>query len=222
MHVPNAQPPQPADWEVHPTHTVHAHVPYQLAQFWDRGVRQRIEDKTTRLAAQRKAQQLKAGSATGLRAGEVPRDLRETAKRAPAVKSWIRALEEPVRQFLQSRTSEHGDSVDGEADPEVVDKTSSDEDDEEIVFAGRKSGMKGQRQRAGWKKAHRDVGDQTVDQGMVFDSFGDDESAAFKSVSPFPPFQACLSANVSMLLSSGVGLHTPYPITMAWSHRQSS
>ena len=24
MHVPNAQPPQPGDWEAHPTHTVHA------------------------------------------------------------------------------------------------------------------------------------------------------------------------------------------------------
>ncbi|CAG9936894.1 unnamed protein product [Clonostachys rosea f. rosea IK726] len=37
MHVPNAQPPEPRDWEVRATHTVH-HIPYQLAQFWDVGV----------------------------------------------------------------------------------------------------------------------------------------------------------------------------------------
>lgn len=223
MHVPNAQPPQPGDWEAHPTHTVHAHVPYQLAQFWDRGVRQRVEDKTTRLAAQRKAQQLKAGSATGLRAGEVPRDLRETAKRTPAVKSWVRALEEPVRQFLQSRVAEDSDdaSVDGEAEPEVVDKTSS-EDDEEIVFAGRKSGVKTQRQRGGWKKAHRELGNQTVDQGMVFDSFGDDESAAFKYVSCLHMFSTSWPRLLTMALFPGDGSRTPSLITTVWSRPLSS
>lgn len=192
MHVPNAQPPEPLDWEARPTHVVHAHgVPYQLAQFWDRGVRQRVEDKTARLAATRKAQQLKSGSATGLRAGEVPRDLRETTKRAPAVRSWVRVLEEPVRQFLQSRSfteQQHDDDRDGNGDgngevepDDAGDRTSTDDDDDEqIVFAGRKSGLRTQRQRGQWKMAHRELGDQTVDQGMVFDSFGDDESAAFK------------------------------------------
>ena len=169
MGVPNAQPPQPADWEVRPTHPSHR-VPYQLAQFWDRGVRQSVEDKAARLAAQRKRQQLAAGSATGLGRGEVPRDLRETAKRSPAVRGWVRALEEPVRQFLHSR-----------ADPEDADdEGGSDSGDEEIVFAGRKSAAAEVGSRGGWKMAHREVEKETVDQGMVFDSFGDDEGAAFR------------------------------------------
>lgn len=202
MHVPNVQPPQPIDWEVHPTHTIHHGLPYNLAQFWDRGVRQRVEDKTARLAAQRKAQQLKTGSATGLGAGEVSRDLRETAKRAPAVKSWVRVLEEPVRQFLRSsQKAAEAEAKDENSDGSLAsaeggdkqaaleaDDTSSDEEEEKIVFAGRKSavtGSKAQRQRSGWKMAHREIDEQTVDQGMVFDSFGDDESAAFKFVLPW-------------------------------------
>ncbi|KAG6029392.1 hypothetical protein E4U41_000353, partial [Claviceps citrina] len=44
--VPNVQPPLPSDWEVRPTHKVHHRVPYSLAQFWDRGLRQRAEEKT--------------------------------------------------------------------------------------------------------------------------------------------------------------------------------
>ena len=192
MHVPNVQPPQPTDWEVHPTHPIHHHVPYQLAHFWDRGVRQRVEDKTARLAAQRKAQQLKKGSATGLGAGEVPRDLRETAKRVPAVKSWVRALEEPVRQYLRqsssssSSSSEGGEMEgnDGERRDAELEGSSSDPDEDEIVFAGRKSGVTGRKGQSQWKMAHREIHDETVDQGMVFDSFGDDESASFKFVNP--------------------------------------
>jgi hypothetical protein len=181
------------DWEVHPTHPIHHHVPYQLAHFWDRGVRQRVEDKTARLAAQRKAQQLKKGSATGLGAGEVPRDLRETAKRVPAVKSWVRAMEEPVRQYLrQSSSNSEGDKsaviADGDGGRQAeLDGSSSDPDEDEIVFAGRKSGVAARKGQSQWKKAHREVHDETVDQGMVFDSFGDDESASFKFVHPSTP-----------------------------------
>ncbi|KAG5916686.1 hypothetical protein E4U42_007550, partial [Claviceps africana] len=42
--VPNVQPPLPSDWEVRPTHPARR-VPYSVAQFWDRGVRQRLEEK---------------------------------------------------------------------------------------------------------------------------------------------------------------------------------
>ncbi|KAM5347970.1 hypothetical protein ACJ41O_007794 [Fusarium nematophilum] len=166
MHVPNVQPPLPSDYEVHPTHPIHR-VPYQLAQFWDRGVRQRVEDKTIRLQTARKKQQLQAGSATGLGAGEVPRDLREAAKRSPVVRTWVRALEEPIRQ---------------PADPDLDSAAEEmDSEDEEIVFVGRNGAMRElQEKRARWKHAHREVSQETVDSGMVFDSFGTDESAAFK------------------------------------------
>ncbi|KAH7189366.1 R3H-associated N-terminal domain-containing protein [Fusarium flagelliforme] len=179
MHVPNVQPPLPSDYEVHPTHTIHR-VPYQLAQFWDRGVRQRVEDKTARLQAERKKQQLKLGSATGLGAGEVPRDLREATKRSPVVRSWVRSLEEPVRQYLASQRAatatneEASDDSDSAADQ-------MDSDDEEIVFVGRNGAMRELREKkATWKHAHREVSQETVDSGMLFDSFGNDESAAFK------------------------------------------
>lgn len=162
--VPNAQPPLPSDWEVHPTYPVQV-VPYDIAKFWDTGLRQRIEDKTAKLQAQRKKQQRKNGSATGLAIGEVPRDLRETAKRTPAVKGWVRVLEEPVRNFLKERNEE--------SDAE------GDSSDEEIVFVGRK-GMSAAGK--GWKKARREVGSEEVDTGMVFDSLGDDEGASFKYV----------------------------------------
>ncbi|KAH7134372.1 R3H-associated N-terminal domain-containing protein [Dactylonectria macrodidyma] len=181
IHVPNVQPPQPVDWEVHPTHPVHR-VPYQLAQFWDRGVRQSVEEKTTRLQASRKKQQLQRGSATGLGVGEVSRDLREAAKRVPVVRTWVRALEEPMRQYL-------GDLIPKQEEPKVeqpdtdVDSAAEemDSDDEEIVFVGRNGAMRElQEKRARWKKAHREVSQETVDSGMVFESFGTDETAAYK------------------------------------------
>lgn len=167
--VPNVRPPLPSDWEVHPTYPVQV-VPYDIAKFWDTGLRQRIEDKTSKLQAQRKKQQRKNGSATGLGFGEVPRDLRDQAKRTPAVKGWVRVLEEPVRNFLKERSEE----TDAEGDSE----------DEEIVFVGRK-GMSAAGK--GWKKARREVGSEKVDTGMVFDSLGDDESASFKYVSAAGP-----------------------------------
>lgn len=140
-------------------------------------MRQRVEDKTARLAAQRKRQQLAAGSATGLGLGEVPRDLRETAKRSPVVRSWVRALEEPVRQFLHSRAEVEDDDDDDEG--------SLDSEDEEIVFVGRRTAAAAVAEngpRGGWKMAHRETKKETVDQGMVFDSFGEGEGASFRWV----------------------------------------
>ena len=189
MGVPNAQPPLPTDWEVHPTHPVHR-VPYQLAQFWDRGVRQRVEDKTTKLQAIRKRQQLMAGSATGLGVGEVPRDLRETAKRTPAVRSWIRALEEPVRQFLHKEQDRRHEPVQSQRGDGVISTEDDlDSDDEEIVFVGRDGAMRELREKreTRYRLARREVSHETVDSGVVFDSFGEGESAAFKYASSFPP-----------------------------------
>jgi hypothetical protein len=96
-------------------------------------------------------------------------------------------MEEPVRQYLRqssSNNNEGGESAviaDGDGGREAeLDGSSSDPDEDEIVFAGRKSGVAARKGQSQWKKAHREVHDETVDQGMVFDSFGDDESASFK------------------------------------------
>ena len=173
MHVPNVQPPLPTDWEVHATHPVH-HIPYQIAQFWDRGVRKSIEEKTLKLQAARKKQQLQSGRATGLGVGEVPRDLRESAKRSPVVRTWVRSLEEPVRQYLCT----HVQAEEEDADSAAEDMSS---EDEEIVFVGRNGAMRELRERTTrWKPARREVSQETVEAGMVMDSFGDDETAAFK------------------------------------------
>lgn len=212
MDVPNVQPPEPIDWEVHPTHPIHR-VPYQLAQFWDHGVRQRIQDKTAKLQAARKKQQLKAGSATGLGVGEVPRDLRESTKRSPVIRTWVKALEEPVRQYMvnerQKRRTEgqaddvHDEDVDVDSAAEEMDS-----DDEEIVFVGRNGRMRDLQQKraaaaaAQYRMAHREVSQETVDSGLLFDSFGNDETAAFKSVDP--PFFAIYllyASNTNKILS---------------------
>lgn len=175
--VPNAQPPQPGDWDVQPTHPIHR-VPYQIAQFWDRGVRDRVEDKTKRLQLARKKQQLLCGSATGLGVGEVPRDLRETAKRTPAVKDWVRTIEEPVRQFMRDQ---HVLLTGSTIASEESDDDDADSEEEEIVFAGRTDAMRElQEKKNRWRKAHREKTRDHSDSGVVFDSFGDDDSASFK------------------------------------------
>lgn len=157
-------------------------MPYQLAQFWDRGVRERVGDKTQRLQAARKQQQLLSGSATGLGVGEVPRDLRESAKRSPFVRGWVRALEEPVRQFVHAHTATGAGQPSAGEQEEDDDELDSDE--EEIVFAGRVDAMRELREKkkaaAGkWRVTRREVQNETLDdEGVVFDSFGDDESSA--------------------------------------------
>ncbi|KAH7319873.1 hypothetical protein B0I35DRAFT_478178 [Stachybotrys elegans] len=173
--------PQPSDWEVRPTHPAH-HVPYQLAQFWDRGVRQLVEDKTVKLQTARKKQQLLAGRATGLGLGEVPRDLRETAKRSPLVRTWVKALEDPIRQYVVNQRAARGSEKPGSDDwQHVSDEDEMDSEDEEIVFVGRNGAMRDLREKSrSWKPASRQVSQGTVDSGMVLDTFGDDEGSSYR------------------------------------------
>src|ERR1041385_2044231 len=63
--VPNVQPPLPIDCLPRATHPVN-HTPYIVAHYWDKSVRDCIEEKTSRLQAARKHQQLQSGSATGI------------------------------------------------------------------------------------------------------------------------------------------------------------
>lgn len=139
------------------------HIPYHVAQYWDRGLRQQVEEKKNTAAREKRG-------ATNTR-DKAPRDLRETVKKTPGVKGWMRTLEEPVRKFLVDRG--------GATDPASKEpQDESDFSDEEIVFVGRKKAT----QELAWKKAHREVGEQQIDRGMIFDSLEDDESGAFKYV----------------------------------------
>lgn len=159
MNNPHVQPPEPFDYEPRPTHTVQ-YVPYQVAAVWDARLRAEVEAKKA-VAARRKQKQTQTlGDETV--PGRVPRELFVRAKKTPAVKTWVRSLEEPVRKFLVER------EVAKEAE------TDSDTEDEEIVFVGRNGSM-----RDGWKKARREG--HKDEAGMLLDvPGGDDESGAFQ------------------------------------------
>jgi len=207
LHVPGAQPPTPSDFLVHPTYPVHATVPYQLAQYWDKGLRDRVEERKAAFAVHRKKNIIAAAfggaaavidpesTTSGARAevGKVPKDLRATAKKTPAVKSWLRVLEEPVRGFLVEQQRAQKESVAGNG---ASDHSDLDSEDEEIVFVGRNvaaasNGMPSARDgQKAFKKAHREMpgadGEKAAQPGLVLDTLGDEESAgAFKYVSPF-------------------------------------
>ncbi|KAI2781616.1 R3H-associated N-terminal domain-containing protein [Daldinia loculata] len=162
MHVPNAQPPQPFDWEPRPLHPVN-HVPYQIAVVWDKRVRAEVETKSD-IAARRKQMQTRTLGDAHV-AGRVPRELFQRAKKIPAVKTWVRSLEEPVRRYL----------VEQELAKEPLSSESEDTEDEEIVFVGRDGNT-----RDGWKKAKRESKGKTEEEGMIFDALGDDTDSAFR------------------------------------------
>ncbi|KAK7745752.1 hypothetical protein SLS62_009633 [Diatrype stigma] len=157
--VPNAQPPEPTDFEPRPTHPV-VHVPYQVAAAWDLRVRAEVEAKKAAAARRKQVQTRTLGDAQV--AGRVPRELLQRAKKSPTImKTWVRSLEEPVRRYL--------------VELEVANEEPSSEDteDEEIVFVGRNGAM-----RDGWKRARREG---RKEEGLVLDDVGeDDESGAFK------------------------------------------
>ncbi|KAI1383422.1 R3H-associated N-terminal domain-containing protein [Hypoxylon trugodes] len=160
MNVPNAQPPEPFDWEPRPLYPVN-HVPYQIAVFWDKRVRAEVETKKA-IAAQRKQMQTRTLGDAHV-SGRVPRELFQRAKKTPAVKTWVRSLEEPVRRYL----------VEQDLAKEPTD--SEDTEDEEIVFVGRDGTT-----RDGWKKAKRESKGKTEGEGMILDALGDDADSAFR------------------------------------------
>lgn len=92
------------------------------------------------------------------------------------MKGWLHTLEEPVRRFL----IEWGGATEAAGPSE----DESDFSDDEVVFVGRKRTTQ---EESGWKKAHREVQEQQIDRGMIFDSLEDDESGAFKYVPPPSP-----------------------------------
>ena len=208
LHVPNVQPPLPSDWLPLPTHRVLPPVPYQLAAYWDR-----LSSRPTK-----PSQSSPPGAEAEV--GRVPRDLRNTAKRTPAVKSWLRVLEEPVREFvvehelLVVKREEDGDG-------NGSDKT--DTDDEEIVFVGR-NGRGGIAMREGkplttWKKAQRQgVGAAgAVERGMVMEEMEDEAGGAFKCVFLFFFPSLLPSAFLSLPLFSFGGC-LPSVILQALAH----
>lgn len=129
------------------------------------------------------------------------------------------------RQRRQAEEQLAGDGHNGDVDSAAEEM---DSDDEEIVFVGRNGRMRDMQQKraaaaaAQYRMAHREVSQETVDSGLLFDSFGDDETAAFKSVEPSPPcfifFCYTLCASETKLTECFYlddGLRMPLQITTA-------
>ncbi|KAK0663032.1 hypothetical protein QBC41DRAFT_329359 [Cercophora samala] len=177
--VPNAQPPLPSDYQIQPTYPVLGTVPYQLAGYWERGLREVVEGR------KHPRQESKPGHGT---LGYIPQNFRATAKRTPAVGRWLRVLEEPVRRFVVERGLAVTVEEQKRREEEAVESDETDPEDEEIVFVGRG----GNRMREGKppvengtettpiKSATRRVNGEQ-ERGMVLDTAGDDEvGGAFK------------------------------------------
>lgn len=171
MNVPNVQPPLPSDWQIRPTYPVLPPVQYQVAHHWENGVRERVEAQHHRNST------LQAAGA------HIQRALRAAAKRIPALPSWVRGVEEPVRRFLV----EHGQAVvDPLTSAQDVGASSdeTDSEDEEIVFVGRNGAT---RDGKPWKPARRQVaGQQEQERGMVLEEMDDAAGGAFKLVHLLP------------------------------------
>ncbi|KAL5596687.1 hypothetical protein BROUX41_006621 [Berkeleyomyces rouxiae] len=181
VHVPNVTPPSAEDMLPRPTHRVTS-VPYQIAAAWDAssGAVPLCDQAAYKLAVAayaRKTQQLRAGLATGLAKGEVPRDLRETARRSPAVRDWVRALEEPLRKWVaDQRGVDGGVLADTDIETETETETEVETDDEGWVKVDKENLCDNDlllfKGRKGTKMPETPA--------MVFDSIGNDDAAAFK------------------------------------------
>ena len=169
-------------------------MPYQLAHYYDtlKHTHTSSKGKTRGGSSASKSDR---GDAEEI--GRVTRDLRLAAKHTPAVKSWLRVLEEPVRAFVVERgvlvaKREDPEGKRGEKDKEDREEgvSDTDSDEEEIVFAGRR-GLQGG--KGGWKPAQQQQRQQRegrngeesvvvgVEKGMVLDTMDDeDEGGAFK------------------------------------------
>lgn len=133
LHVPNAQPPLPSDWEVRPTWTVH-HVPYYLAPLWDL----RAEERSRSSAS-------KKPTSTSSEFGRVPQELKAKLKKSKGARTLLQELELEVRKFVREYESgmkgERWDEQTGDTETETETETEGDSEDEEIVFIGRNGRM---------------------------------------------------------------------------------
>ena len=96
----------------------------------------------------------------------VPKELRETLRRAKAAKGLLKDLEEQVRLFVKNWEDERKDVSEHELDSE----------DEEIVFVGRNGQMNDE---PASPKIGIEESDAERDQRLVFDSLADDQGASF-------------------------------------------
>ncbi|KAI1312332.1 R3H-associated N-terminal domain-containing protein [Xylaria venustula] len=188
LHVPNVVPPEPQDYFPQPTYPIN-HIPYQIAAAWELRVRAKVEERNAALARRKQTHTRTLGDESI--AGRVPRELCQRAKKTPAVRTWVRTLEEPVRKYLVERDV----AREGDASLKTDDSDSStgpDSEDDEIVFVGRNGSMRDGKERGKqatasniggrWKMARREEkgSGATQDEGILFDAVGDEDGGAFR------------------------------------------
>lgn len=162
LNNPYVEPPQPRDWEVHPTHTVR-NVPYFLAPLWDAGLaRESIERKA---AARKAAAASRTVAKKPTNPGVVPKELREKLKRSRGARGLLMDLESEVRKFVEEwENRERKAQEDGlPADP--------DSSDDEIVFVGRNGKMSDAQSPTSSPPAKREM--------LLFETPEDDHGGAF-------------------------------------------
>ena len=162
LNNPYVEPPQPKDWEVHPTYKVH-HVPYYLAPLWDAGLaRQNAERKT---AATKAKTATRTVAAKPTAPGVVPKELRDKLKYSRGAKGLLMDLEGEVRKFVEDwEERERQAAAEGiPADP--------DSSDDEIVFVGRNGQMSDLRSPKAKDEAKREL--------MLFETPEEDQGGSF-------------------------------------------
>ena len=166
LHVPNAQPPLPSDWQVHSTSPIR-NIPYYLAPLWENGVRHRAEE----IAAEKK---LAATQRTGLSGndtkGRVPQELRQKLKKSKGAKTLLQELEGEIRNFVRDYERKERLRM-GKRAKEEEEEEQVDSEDEEIVFVGRNGTMSDEQRKT--------VEEELEREKKVFDSLADDHGASF-------------------------------------------
>ncbi|EHL03273.1 R3H [Glarea lozoyensis ATCC 20868] len=165
MHVPNAQPPLPSDWEVHPTHPVHS-VPYYLAPLWDL----RIEAQAQASHSRKSSSATKAAARDGQK-GRVPQELKAKLKRSKGAKTLLQELEEEVRKFVRDQERKERmrmKGTDSEEEPEL------DSEDEEIVFIGKNGRMSDE------VRKERELAEKFLErEKKIWEGAADDKGSSF-------------------------------------------
>lgn len=162
LNNPWAQPPLPSDWEVHPTYPKRT-VPYYLAPLWETSILPRQENERKRREAAKRAE-----GQTGAQ-DKVPKDLKQTLKKAKAAKGLLQVLEEEVRKFI--KTWEEKTSKEQHTSSEV------DSEDEEIVFVGRNEHTNDTFSSP--ESSFYFVEDEIQTDRLIYGSMADDRGASF-------------------------------------------
>ena len=169
---PWAQEPSAADWQIQPTYNRHSTVPYYLAPLWDAHYAAKEQARLSR----RKGHAQSGADRAPADVHPIPKELRMRLKHARAAKGLLQDLEEEIRSFVQKWNEKQmmDSSKAEERKGEVEDTDSSGDDEDEVVFVGRKHtkpSTEAQNPPAG--------ADENIGQKLVFESSADDQGAGF-------------------------------------------